>query len=249
MRSILALLATAFVAHAAPRPPLAPVGTFVHPVSSALVATVAMLRDPAPGHIATLRTEPHYLTPVSQYLDGVGMPDCVGCGWADIMRTQPPQVHAEIDETWALTLWRWARDHGYDPSARGNEQSGSDPLVASRWLRGHGYLTAAPRRISTEHEARIAVLTQCPLGFATPWYQGMDTPDATGMIHRSGIIEGEHYLEAIWFDQRANQWVFVNSWVGYGPYDRWNQRVTMSAADVRRLIAWGGYFIVPSKSR
>jgi hypothetical protein len=226
------------------QPPLAPARSLTRAVAS---PALVMLGDAAPGRIATTRTEPAIRIRLSQYVGGT-KPDCVGCGWTGLLDLAPAPLY-NLHEDFAIALWRWTRDHDMWPGNDGDEDAGTDPAIAARWLRGQGYLAGLPREITTEREARVAVLTQGPLGFSTPWFEGMTTPDARGVIRRTGAWVGDHFWIALWFNQATGRWVFLNSWAGWPPYDKFGQRVEMPASDVRRLFALGATAFVPVKAK
>lgn len=80
----------------------------------------------------------------------------------------------------------------------------------------------------------LATLAAQPVMFASNWYDGFDTPDASGLVVPTGSVRGGHSYAAVGIDPSNELVWFLNSWAaswGVGGY------FAMSYGTVRALIA------------
>lgn len=153
----------------------------------------------------------------------------------------------------ALQLYRANRDTDDSTSNDGDDSAGTYPFHAEQVLKSWGYLASVDRQdIALEKNLRSHLLTVGPVALSIAWYTGFDVPDANGGIHLGGTIRGGHEILCYSFAEKTkslpSRYLLEQSWAGYAPYDKFNQLVWISAADMRRLLNRGGWAAAPVKA-
>jgi hypothetical protein len=140
----------------------------------------------------------------------------------------------KLDEAEALVVYSDAEKIdggvGYPP-----EDDGSSGLSAAKAAAGLG-LIAGYLHITSVAAAWTAIASG-PFIVGTDWWTGMDTPDASGLVHATGTVRGAHEYEAFEYDPATDLWGFHNSWGGsYGVAGSF----WYSTADLTKLLAAQG---------
>lgn len=257
---LLALLfaATGFAQQVTAPPPLMPVGSLTRK-TTALSRATAMLADPAPIGLKAKVGRPEHRASLSQGDKGA----CVGFSYANWLNMSNPKPWYNVKYDFALDLYRWARDHDMWPDNDGDDAQGTNPYDAERRLHQLKYTEPATRSayLPYEKDLRKQILTVGPAVLALDWYSGFDVPDANGGIHLNGYVRGGHAIPVFWFEPKGKvkingktvtlpaRYYLLQSWSGYGPYDKWGQVVWMPAADMRRVLNRGGTASAPIKNK
>jgi hypothetical protein len=94
---------------------------------------------------------------------------------------------------------------GYPP-----EDDGSSGLSVAKVLKTRGLIDSY-RHITSLAAAKTAI-TAGPFIVGSYWYDGMDTPDSTGLVTATGTVRGGHEYLCVGYDAAADLWWFDNSW-------------------------------------
>ncbi len=239
-------------------PPLAPAGAMIRQ-TTALSRAISLLGDPAPiGRIKRQVSMPRLRPALSQN----PYPACVGFSLTHLLNASQQGPWYNLPRSFAIDLWRFARDHDIFKENDGDENAGTLVYPGELRLRALKYFSKVEQYdIWTEREARKKILTFGAGVLSTDWREGDNWPDQNGGIHFTGPVVGGHailvydfrYAETVTISGRKvrlpDRYYVQQSWSGFAPYDVWGQCVWMSAADMRRRLNQGGYIVFPTKSK
>lgn len=129
-----------------------------------------------------------------------------------IMRTVSPLP--SFDEAMALAIYSAAEtldgDGPYPPN-----DNGSSGLSVAKVATTDGYVSGYQH--ATSVDAAHTAIQAGPFITGTNWMTGMDTPNAEGIVTRSGQVRGGHEYVCREYDAARDLWWFDNSWgVDYG---------------------------------
>lgn len=118
----------------------------------------------------------------------------------------------KLDENEALKLYSAAEvidgNGPYPPT-----DDGSSGLSVAKAAKNAGLISGYQHMTSLA--ACQTAIKSGPFIVGSNWYDGMDTPDANGLVEPSGDVRGGHEYECIGYDGKL--WEFVNSWgTSYG---------------------------------
>jgi hypothetical protein len=138
---------------------------------------------------------------------------CTGNASVGVLGTEPfdPTLPKGItpNEPMAVSVYSDAEKvdggAGYPP-----EDNGSSGLSVAKVLKARG-LIIGYTHITSVAAAKIAI-AKGPFIVGSNWYDGMDTPDSTGLVTATGNVRGGHEYECFGYDAAADLWWFDNSW-------------------------------------
>lgn len=194
----------------------------------------------------TLNYPPHLGLPLAQgQLDA-----CVGCSFTQWLNTSSVYQN-NLTLTDAINLWNWCKVHEGKTDA---DNVGVWPDDAYIRLKNEKLIVSYPDYdIEYEKHLRKQILNVGPVVLSTPWYESFNTPvDGTatrGRLQLFGDIVGGHALLIYWYDTVTNCYWAQQSWVGYAPYDKYNQIVEIPRAIVKHLMLYGGFALNPVKAK
>lgn len=164
---------------------------------------------------------------------------CVGSApfYGVIPGTVParPTNNAVSDEDQAVALYSAATrldefDGSYPP-----EDTGSSGLAVAKAAQKAGLISGY--RHATSLSAALAALAERPVITGVNWYEGMDDPDADGLVHVTGQVRGGHEFVLDELDVERRLVGFTNSWgSGWGL----SGRAYISWDDFGRLLKEDG---------
>lgn len=160
---------------------------------------------PPPAPLASYWADPEPI------LDQGNYGTCVGNGFAQFGNTLP--VDDKFTEKDARKIYYEATvidGQPDDPDAPGGGQQGSTVRSGAKAMKNRG-------RVGTYAFAKtiaeaIAFLPQGPLVMGSDWTGSMFTPDASGVIHPTGSVEGGHCYVLVGYDPGTGLLRFRNSW-------------------------------------
>lgn len=163
---------------------------------------------------------------------------CTGFGTAHVL-SATPKPNPKISTADAQGIYYEAR--------RQDEWAGEDYEGSS--VNGAMRAARLQKRIVSWHwcvsisEVRHALSYHGPLAIGVNWYTGMFRPDASGVIHVTGRVEGGHCLMLSGY--KDGMYDLDNSW---GPSWGINGGCKISEADLQRLMSEQGEFACPKKA-
>lgn len=183
-----------------------------------------------------------YRPPMSQNKYGGA---CVGFSRGNWLNSEPRMKH--VDEQFCVDLWNLAKRRDMWPENDNDPNGGTDPDIADRILRQNNIIIGKIKDFWSKKSIKKALLNEGPILFATDWYDGMDIPDENGYIYPTGEIRGGHAIVLIGFDK--GDVLFLNSWAGYEPWDKFGQVARMKFKDFGKLTASGNYGVIAEKTK
>lgn len=90
--------------------------------------------------------------------------------------------------------------------------------------------------------AFLSALQTQPVIVGTAFYEGMEDPDKTGLVHLTGQVVGGHEYLALGVDYQKRHITFLNSW---GPSFGVNGRFQLTINDFQALLADQGDVTIP----
>jgi hypothetical protein len=169
---------------------------------------------------------------------------CVGFSWAHELAARP-RVVADVNADLARNIyfeaqmvdpWPGGSYPGADPV-----YEGSSVLAGAKVLQGRGHFLEY-RWATTLTELIGALGYEGPVVLGINWWTGMFTPDATGFLHPTGMIEGGHAILANGVSVKGKYVRLHNSWgAGWGD----NGEAKVSFDDMEKLLAENGEACVP----
>lgn len=169
---------------------------------------------------------------------------CVGFAWSHELAARP-RVVADVTSGFARIVYQDAQM--IDPWP-GGSYPGADPfyegtsvLAGAKVLQGRGHF-AEYRWATTMTELIGALGYEGPVVLGINWWTGMFTPDATGFLHPTGMIEGGHAILANRVSVREKFIGVHNSW---GPGWGENGDAKIAFDDMEKLLVEDGEACVP----
>lgn len=157
-------------------------------------------------------------------LDQGDTPECTAFSWRAHLDAEPnPEPARGPDPD---TLYR--EEKGID----GIPGDGSTVRAGAQLLQQQGLIDEYVWAFD-EPTIRAWVLGRGPVVFGSNWYDGMFTPDASGIVRIGGNVAGGHAYLCVGFDGPSGLYKFQNSWgLLWGKLGRF----WMDAATVARLL-------------
>lgn len=146
-----------------------------------------------------------------------------------------PGGDADADEQQAISLYSAATqlddyDGGYPP-----DDTGSDGLSVAKAAQAAGLISGYQH--CTSLDAVLTALQTGPVITGVNWYEGMDEPDGSGLVHVTGNVRGGHEFVLDGVDVDAQVVWATNSWgTSYGV----NGRFCIGYDDYTRLLSEEG---------
>lgn len=142
---------------------------------------------------------------------------CTGNAITGILNTSPfhksgSRIYAEKD---AVAIYEAATlidniTGQYPPT-----DTGSSGLAVCKAAKAKGYISAYRHAFGLQQA--LSALMSGPVITGVDWYEGFDTPDASGLVAISGAVRGGHEFEVIGYDPSTGLVEAVNSWgAGWG---------------------------------
>lgn len=170
-------------------------------------------------------------------LDQGALGSCTGNAMAGLVDHNPNKVSGRprLKEEEAVRIYSLATeldpfDGTYPPSDTGSD--GNSVAKAARQL---GFIASWTHAFGVEHA--LVALMNGPLTIGTNWYSDMFNPDAAGLIHPTGSLEGGHQYVMDGWNAVHGLFRFQNSWS-----DSWGKggRFFMTYSDVNTLLGQDG---------
>lgn len=159
---------------------------------------------------------------------------CVGFGWTAWYNCKPRGFYASKDNDYARTVYRRAQQIDEWPDTPPEE--GTSVRAGARIMLEDDTLDEYLWAYSVE-DVRAWILAKGPVVTGSKWTSGMYNTDSGGYLHPTGHIVGGHCV-CLYGAARNGDVLGVNSWS-----DSWGREGSfkLSDADLRRLIAMGGF--------
>lgn len=148
---------------------------------------------------------------------------CTGNACAGAINTVPIRDKAiethSLKEVDAVDLYELATTLDDVPGQYPPDDTGSSGLAVAKAAQQKGYITDYQHAFSVD--AALAALQIGPIIIGIAWYEGYDSPDATGLVQKTGQIRGGHEIEVKGFqlasDLIDSLLIAENSWgLSYG---------------------------------
>lgn len=165
---------------------------------------------------------------------------CVGFGWAD-------RINAlEANDPDAVTFKGFTNDDAhkiyYEAVAfdgTPGSEAGTSTRNGAKAVKARG-LIASYAFATTTAEITLWVTTRGPVVVGTDWYEGMENPDARGLVRVGGAVLGGHEWLIVGYDPAAvggPEYICQNSWG-----DQWGDHglFRIKVADFAQLLASQG---------
>lgn len=149
-----------------------------------------------------------------------------------------PCVVPGITNAVAMEIYHRARILDNIP---GEDYEGSTVLGAMKAGKERGWYKQY-RWAFGEADLALAIGHCGPAVLGIPWYEGMSTPDAGGMIRPSGSIQGGHAILCNGYNATSKIYRLHNSW---GKSWGINGECFISAADMKKLLRQDGEACIP----
>lgn len=114
------------------------------------------------------------------------------------------------NEDGAVALYSAASKLDSDPDNYPPTDTGSDGLSVAKALTSAGLISGYQHAFGIDDA--FSAIQQGPLIVGTYWYNGMFSPNRSGVVVPTGAIAGGHEYECIGYDPATDLWEFVNSW-------------------------------------
>jgi hypothetical protein len=175
--------------------------------------------------------------PCTEQLDQGQTGHCVGFGsaqWCDTLGTDQLDDHyLDVD---GHKIYYECKIIDNEPKA----ENGSSVHSAAKVLKARGRIKNYAWTASLD-EIKQWLLTKGPVLVGTDWYAGMFTPDAQGVIHPTGNVEGGHCYVLAGYDPTTDLIELHNSWGSSWGVDG---RARIPAAEFEMLAASNGEALV-----
>jgi hypothetical protein len=146
-----------------------------------------------------------------------------------------PTGNAQVDEDQAAALYSAATTLDSYRGSYPPTDTGSDGLSVAKAAKAAGLISGYQH--CTSLNAALAALAERPVITGVSWYEGMDDPDADGLVHVTGAVRGGHEFVLDELDVEGQRVGFTNSWgEGWGVQGR----AYISWADFKRLLSEDG---------
>lgn len=165
---------------------------------------------------------------------------CVGFGWAD-------RINAlEANDPDAATFQGFTNDDAHKIyyeakviDGEAGQENGSSTRSGAKAVKARG-LIASYAFATTTGEITLWVTSRGPVVVGTDWYEGMENPDARGLVRISGAVLGGHEWLIVGYDPAAvggPEYICQNSWG-----DSWGVHglFRIKVADFAQLLAAAG---------
>lgn len=121
-----------------------------------------------------------------------------------------------LDETYARdTLYHLATTYDSFDGTYPPTDTGSDGLSVAKAAQSQGLINGYQHALSMD--AALAALQRGPVITGVNWYDGFDSPDANGLVHKTGSVRGGHEFVVVGYDPATKLVKARNSWgTGYG---------------------------------
>lgn len=182
------------------------------------------------------------LWPIGITLDQGPEGECVGHGWAHALAASPNPnavVGSVILQNPVAELL-YERAQFFDGSPP-DEQSGASVGAGAKAAAEMGAITAY--HWATTLTAVQQALLLGPVVLGMNWYAGMMTPDAGGVIHPTGVLEGGHCILDRGYDPATGLHTLHQSWGQWGR----NGDCYLHDADLALLLSQNGEAAIPTK--
>jgi hypothetical protein len=174
-------------------------------------------------------------------LDQGNLGSCTGNATTGVLGSEPfyssltPAQQSTLNEGEAVQLYSLATALDGYPGQYPPDDTGSDGLSVAKAAQKSGFISAY-QHITSVDAAKTAIMSG-PFIVGTNWLSGMDTPDASGLVHAVGDVRGGHEYECIGYHADTDLWEFVNSWG-----ESWGKagHFFYSSADFAALLADSG---------
>jgi hypothetical protein len=161
---------------------------------------------------------------------------CIATGlfYDTITDLDVPEIRT-LDEAAAVYVYGAATSVDPFPGTYPPQDTGSDGLSVAKVLQRVGAISGYEHAFGIDQA--LAALMTVPLIVGTTWLSGMYEPDAEGIVHPTGTVEGGHEYVMDSYNADRHLIGFTNSW---GPY--WGQRgrFFMEAHEFGNLLADNG---------
>lgn len=180
-----------------------------------------------------------YTWRLNTILDQGSQGSCVGHGWAHELLARPAEAKG-INHDKAISIYynaqRLDRWEGGEYPGASSRNEGTSVLAGAKATMITG-LIGGYYWAFTFSDFILALSRRGPAVVGTDWRHNMSYPDASGVIHATGAVEGGHCYLVYGINTRTEMLLIANSW-GTGWAD--NGRATISFADMQMLLADGG---------
>jgi len=179
-------------------------------------------------------------TRVVPIFDQGNIGSCTGNASVGALGTAPlfdtlPASAPHLDEDEAVRIYSAATKVDSFGGSYPPEDTGSDGLSVAKVLKSLGLISGYQHAFSLT--AALTALQSYPVITGVNWYEGMDSPDAHGLVKVSGQLRGGHEFEVVGVDAEAKTVRCANSWgTSYGD----NGYFTMTWSDWDRLLGEQG---------
>ncbi len=180
---------------------------------------------------------PHY----GPVLDQGGLGACTGYAMAQCLNTGPLHDRnrqlggAEAEALYSLATTLDDIEGHWPP-----DDTGSSGLAVGKAAVARELIREYRHAFGIDH--LLGALQFGPAIVGTDWREGMDTPDADGMVHATGAVRGGHEWLALGVDLEHGHIIGLNSW---GPSWGMGGGFYLPLADMRGLLAHDGDVTVP----
>ena len=141
---------------------------------------------------------------------------CTGNAIAGLLMTDPYfRPGRNLTEVSAVKFYSYATAHDNVPGQYPPDDTGSSGLAAAKAAQAAGYIRSYKHAFGLQHA--LAALTLAPVIVGVNWYEGFDTPDASGVVQPTGSVRGGHEFELVGVDAERQTVRACNSWgTSYG---------------------------------
>lgn len=177
-------------------------------------------------------------TNLSTCLDQGSLGSCTGNATAHVASSKP--YTRKCTESEAVRIYSHATQDDSFPGAYPPDDTGSTGFFAMKAACELGYFTGFSMAVGLT--AVLQALQTRPGITGVDWYQGMDSPDANGLVAPTGLLRGGHEIEIFEVDIVKRIVWFQNSWgPGYGVHHGGRDGCFgMTFDDYELLLASGG---------
>jgi hypothetical protein len=171
-------------------------------------------------------------------LDQGNVGACTGFAWAHELAARP-KIHP-ADNALGMSLYHQAQQLDEWP---GSDYEGSSVLGAAKAVQQRGYMREYRWAFGLQ-DALAAIAWHGPVIFGINWHRGMSQPDAAGLIHATGPVDGGHAIMGNAVSLRRQAVRLQNSWGrGFGI----DGSCWISFSDLEYLLQHDGECCVPTQ--